>query len=63
MEFALNVYDKNTDSFLYQVDVYESFTEAEERAKSLALEGNEEYHIVAISMDDYGNEIGVFKMV
>lgn len=56
-EYALEVRDKNTKKFLYQVDCFNTPEEAEKESKKLILNDNEESFITIITYDENGNEI------
>lgn len=61
-EYALNVKNKTTDEFMYQVDCYPTYEDAKAEADKLNLNDNETYYIVAIDYGEDGNEIGISKI-
>ncbi len=61
-EYALNVKNKTTDEFMYQVDCYPTYEVAKAEADKLNLNDNETYYIVAIDYGEDGNEIGISKI-
>ena len=57
-EFALEVYGKDTDKFIHQVDVFATLDEAWAHAKLNPLKEDDEiYEIIMITYDSNGNEI------
>lgn len=56
-EYALNVKNKQTDEFLYQIECYETYQEAlEEILKSPLEDPNDEYYIQEIHYNEHEEE-------
>ena len=54
-EYALEI--RRFGSFYHQVDVYQNLEDAEEAAKTIVLDSEEETDIVRIEYDDDDNEV------
>lgn len=64
-EYAVEVYNKYHDSFEEQIDVFETYEEAEKYIEKtdIDIDKDSEYlGILEIEYDDNGNEIGVSRV-
>ena len=59
VEYAVNIKNKETNEFIYQYDVFETYAEAEKSAKTIDLKDDEIYEIVEIKYDENGDELGI----
>ena len=59
VEYAVNIKNKETNEFIYQYDVYATYDEALQSAKTIDLKDKEIYEIVEIKYDENGDELGI----
>lgn len=59
VEYAVNIKNKETNEFIYQYDVYATYDEALQSAKTIDLKDGEIYEIVEIKYDENGDELGI----
>ena len=59
VEYAVNIKNKETNEFIYQYDVYATYDEALQSAKTIDLKAGEIYEIVEIKYDENGDELGI----
>ena len=62
MEYAVNVYRVDDDSFVYQDDVYQSLADAEKAVVALETSDGEYTDVVAIEYGDDENELVAYRV-
>ena len=61
-EYAVEVYNKYTDTFVKQIDVFDTYEEAKQCIKETNIDidkDSEYFEITEIEYDDDGNETGI----